>query len=246
MLLSEIFTKNHLSDEVLNLKGYLEDENISPHKIIINEDIRTYPFLAGEYIDQDNQVYQILPSLDIEMLKLTRFPEVLREMEKSWISKNYTKHLSFTHRRFYHLYFEKLYSLLWDLKSAELTIEDWWSLFEHIWIDSEYLNLSVNQDMLIEAFKNNPHIRTQRKMLDKHTNNKGELKIYRGEASKSLSHKKGALSWTLSEELAKWFANRFNTFGEVYAITVKLNDVLAYINSRNEEEIIVDFTSLRS
>lgn len=61
-----------------------------------------------------------------------------------------------------------------------------------------------------------------------------KIKIYRGG-----SHKAG-MSWTLSHEKAKWFANRFNKSGKVFQMTINKSDTFAYFSDREEQEIIVN------
>lgn len=71
------------------------------------------------------------------------------------------------------------------------------------------------------------------------------LTIYRGEDEKSNSYK-SALSWTLSLDMAKFFANRYNktNSGKVYQATVAKEDILAYLPEREEEEVIVKSSDL--
>lgn len=65
-----------------------------------------------------------------------------------------------------------------------------------------------------------------------------EFTVYRGIGSKS--NKKG-ISYTLSLEKAEWFAKRFQQKkGYVLAGTAKKKDVLAYFNSRKEQEVLIE------
>ena len=48
------------------------------------------------------------------------------------------------------------------------------------------------------------------------------------------------LSWTLSKEVAEWFASRFENDGEIIEKTVHKTEVIAYFNDRDEEEIVLD------
>lgn len=69
-----------------------------------------------------------------------------------------------------------------------------------------------------------------------------KITVYRGEGDKSTPHNE-ALSWTLSPNVALFFALRFATKGQETAHfitgTVNKEDVLAYIQDREEEELIV-------
>ena len=46
-------------------------------------------------------------------------------------------------------------------------------------------------------------------------------------------------SWTLSKKVAKWFAYRFGGKGEVISKIIKINDIIDYLTSRDEEEILI-------
>ncbi len=63
--------------------------------------------------------------------------------------------------------------------------------------------------------------------------------VYRGVG---VTRKPDGLSWTRNRKTAEWFANRFNIEGKrgfVQAATVNREDVLAYFNSRGEDEIVI-------
>jgi hypothetical protein len=62
------------------------------------------------------------------------------------------------------------------------------------------------------------------------------FKVYRGYIP---GQNKGGYSYTLNKEKAKWFANRFDRNGKVVERTVNKDDVFAYLNGRNEQEIII-------
>ena len=60
----------------------------------------------------------------------------------------------------------------------------------------------------------------------------------RGEGDKSTSYTE-AYSWTISKEIADFFAHRFDSDGIIYKAKVRQQDILDYINDRNEQEILV-------
>lgn len=68
-----------------------------------------------------------------------------------------------------------------------------------------------------------------------------QLTIYRG-----LQHEGAeveSMSWTLSKDVATWFAQRWLKSGEkgrVFSANVPLSAVLMYNNERNEEEVVID------
>ena len=67
-----------------------------------------------------------------------------------------------------------------------------------------------------------------------------QFTVYRGVA---VGRAHNGLSWTRNKEKAIWFANRFNTKskrGYLLTTVVNKSDVLAYFNTRGEEEILVN------
>lgn len=69
--------------------------------------------------------------------------------------------------------------------------------------------------------------------------------IYRGVA---VGRNPKGLSWTRNLETAKWFAHRFDNKDEqgyIQVGTAKKENVLAYFNTRNEDEIVYDSKNLQ-
>lgn len=53
-----------------------------------------------------------------------------------------------------------------------------------------------------------------------------------------------SLSWSLSEEKARWFANRWHGNGKVYTATIAKADIFAYFSNRGEDEVVLDCNKL--
>lgn len=70
-----------------------------------------------------------------------------------------------------------------------------------------------------------------------------EITIYRGVEDNKKNGVK-ALSWTLNKDKAKWFATRYEDKGIMFTAKIKKEDVLAYFNSRKEEEVVIDYNNL--
>lgn len=68
-----------------------------------------------------------------------------------------------------------------------------------------------------------------------------KITVYRGIRGRGSLK---ALSWTTDIEQAEWFAKRWDKKGRVYSATARKDDVLAYFCSRNEAEVVVDYTKL--
>lgn len=110
------------------------------------------------------------------------------------------------------------------------------TIFAEIWNDLEanliWVNKSIWIDMLTYINENNICIMEEedKKKWDELPN---RFKIYRG------SEYEDGLSWTLSREKAEWFKNRFsNPEAKVWERYAEKDDCVAYLNGRNEEEII--------
>lgn len=70
------------------------------------------------------------------------------------------------------------------------------------------------------------------------------LTVYRG--CENIDGLNG-MSWTLSEDIAQFFANRYfkrSQNGTIYQAKINKTDVICYINDREEQEIIVDYRKL--
>ena len=63
--------------------------------------------------------------------------------------------------------------------------------------------------------------------------------VYRGVTPHNAKSVK-ALSWSLNQETAEWFAHRFGENGTVYEAQIDKKHIYAYFGGRNESEVIVD------
>ena len=79
--------------------------------------------------------------------------------------------------------------------------------------------------------------------LEKYKKLPQKVTIYRGVTDYNRDNDK-ALSWTLSKKKAEWFAHRFDEDGDVIKKEVDKKDIYAYFNSRDEDEVIVDYNVL--
>jgi hypothetical protein len=66
--------------------------------------------------------------------------------------------------------------------------------------------------------------------------------VYRGVSGSGRYRRVRSYSWTLDRATAEWFAHRYLQFGAkhpgVYRAVIRREDVLAYYNGSNEEEIL--------
>lgn len=69
--------------------------------------------------------------------------------------------------------------------------------------------------------------------------------IYRGVKVKNYR----GLSWTIDKSVAEWFARRFGHNGDkcyVFIGTINKKDILALFSSRNEKEVVCDYSKIKN
>lgn len=71
------------------------------------------------------------------------------------------------------------------------------------------------------------------------------ITLYRGATDQSTPLDK-TYSWTLNKEVAKYFANRWGSRGTIYQTRVKVDNIIAYLDGRNEEEVLVSPEHVRA
>jgi len=115
----------------------------------------------------------------------------------------------------------------------EPTKEDYWKLISWLWQDTEsvYENLDTWIELLTQMF-DDPQLMMNDKEKKVYNNLPETVTIYRG----GIDDK--GLSWSLSKETAEWFANRFDKGYQVFTKDISKSQILAYLDGRNEKEII--------
>ena len=134
------------------------------------------------------------------------------------------------------------YKLTW-LKYCEeyLSEKDLAKYLAYSWVEEENPNQDANCPIsyLVKLFKkcNKQYLMTEEDYKI-YQNLSDEITVYRGVA---VNRNPNGLSWTQNLKTAQWFANRFNTEtnkGYVQTAIVSKSKVLAYFNTRNEDEIV--------
>ena len=139
--------------------------------------------------------------------------------------------------------------LLTFLKYAQPHIEqkEFAQLLGLCWMQTEGPNQDVNvsQKEFVEMFQKASaedlmNLDEHRKLAEL----SDEIEIYRGVTEKNKDNIL-AMSWTMKQETAEWFAKRFKGKGKVYRAKIRKEDILAVFLGRNESEIIVDPKNLK-
>lgn len=135
----------------------------------------------------------------------------------------------------------KPYRMLYlSLAFPYLTKKERSEIMHEVWISVENINNNVNVSQM-EILKmlrrcNSKHLMGQEnyevyeKLPDTFT-------VYRGLQENA---QEDGLSWTLSKDVAEWFANRFDNEGKIIEKVIHKSEVIAYFNDRDEEEIVLD------
>ena len=124
-----------------------------------------------------------------------------------------------------------------------MSLEDFSHLLADAWVAEENPNQDVNCSIpfIIKLFrKSDKSILMTQEDYEVYKNLPESIRVYRGVA---VGRNPKGLSWTNNLEKARWFSNRFNNKNEVgYIQTVIVNkkDILAYFNTRNEDELVCD------
>lgn len=127
-----------------------------------------------------------------------------------------------------------------------LSEKDFGSLLAYSWVNDENANNNsvVDIEDILGFFKKAQKVYLMNEEeLEKYKKLPQKVTIYRGVTDYNRDNDK-ALSWTLSKKKAEWFAHRFDEDGDVIKKEVDKKDIYAYFNSRDEDEVIVDYNVL--
>ncbi len=168
----------------------------------------------------------MMPNSDYNK-QLIRKQERLKEFEND---KNFESYLFLIEKPFRVTSFSELVK---QNKIKRLS-KKYWKILSFIWTDSE--NIFQNKELWDDLLKDktNSHFFMSKKDLNFFNSLENEFMVYRG-----YTHWENGYSYSLDKERAVFFANRFGQNGKVKEMLVKKEDVFAYTNSREENEIII-------
>ena len=201
------------SEELLpELKASIIDGGLFNRKSI------QHPLVIGDIGMMPNSYYNN---------QLMRKKERLKEFENN---KEFESYLFLIEKPFRVTFFSDLVK---QNKIKKLS-KKYWKILSSLWTGSE--NIFQNKDLWDDLLKDktNSHYFMSKKDLKFFNSLENEFIVYRG-----YSQWENGYSYTLDKERAIWFANRFGKNGNVKERLVKKEDVFAYTNSREENEIII-------
>lgn len=186
-------------------------------------DMLRHPLVYGvPYSEQMNNYY----NKQLEMKK-TATAEALRDGDLS--------RYVFMHERPY-----RLDAFTEFVASRIVTDKNYWEMLSSVWVDSENIWQHMEQwRMLLGSFRPGKRFfmsKDERQALQQMPS---RFPVYRGCVR---GQNEDGLSWTLDRTRAVWFSKRLNHDGDAPCVREKIvrkKDVFAYLNGRNEDEIIV-------
>ena len=113
-------------------------------------------------------------------------------------------------------------------------------IMHEVWISVENINGNINvsqMEILKMLRKCNPKYLMGQDNFKVYENLPDTFTVYRGLQENA---QEDGLSWTLSKDVAEWFASRFENDGEIIERKIYKSEVIAYFNDRDEEEIVLD------
>ena len=113
-------------------------------------------------------------------------------------------------------------------------------IMHEVWISVENINNNVNVSQMetLKMLRNcNKKYLMGQENYEAYENLPDTFVVYRGLQENA---QEDGLSWTLSKDVAEWFASRFENNGKIIEKTVHKTEVIAYFSDREEEEIILD------
>jgi hypothetical protein len=136
----------------------------------------------------------------------------------------------------------KAYRFLWfKLAYSYLSEKDFSEYLSDVWVSSENPNKDANVTLkeAVNFFKmSKKNFLMEKEDYKVYQNIPEKITLYRGVGNKREPY---GLSYTASKSKAEWFQNRFgpeNSF--IITLEVDKNDILAYFNTRSEDEYVVD------
>lgn len=142
------------------------------------------------------------------------------------------------------------YKLTW-LKFCKdfMSKKDFSEFLSYCWVEQENPNQdkNVSKRECISYFKKaDKKVLMSEEDFKYYNNIKDKVVVYRGVA---IGRERLGLSWTDDLQKATWFQNRFNhgeDRGYLLRAVVDKSNVLAYLNSRNERELVVDVFKIKN
>lgn len=121
-----------------------------------------------------------------------------------------------------------------------LSDKEYAEMLADAWVTEENPNMDANvsRKEALKMFKKcKKEYLMEREDYEYYKNLPEKVVLYRGVANGRILE---GLSWTDNKEKAIWFKNRWNSNGILLKVKVDKKDIIAYFNTRNEQECLLD------
>lgn len=229
-------TSNSYIDCFEDLEKVIKKFDLNINNIVKDNECGEFAFLLGCYV----YVYHgfiIDINFNMDSYKLfEHIKKICDKLDKCFIDneKLSVEVFNFVPKRFSICMFNLFYEYLNE--------KDLINYGKHLFLSSDYGSNSMDYDVVEKIFKEGKE--DLKKLCDKD----GYIELYRGCGEKSKSPYE-AYSWTLSLDVAKFFATRFSNENSdkdlinIYKIRINIDDVIGYVGGV-EEEVILDKYSI--
>lgn len=206
--------------------NYLEQRGLS----IDNLYQATSGFYTFWYIDE--YVFISLFSINTEDLDFFQLVERVQAqkdtLKKYWNNQQYESFFGLVEKQFTLDVFQQVYE--------QIPVEHRYSVFVDLYTRNDYGFHRIDP-LLVREILNTNKGRIEENYFD--TDEEGYVTIFRGMQEKSAPPET-AYSWTIDLAKAEFFATRFNSIpSQIYTAKVHYTNIIDYITTRNESEVIV-------
>lgn len=132
------------------------------------------------------------------------------------------------------------FKYVWEQIPQDYLYEIYKDMFGNVECGNYYKDF-FDKSLLEQIATVNKHDTVYNPALISLLDEKGFLTVYHGHSKPTMRYSN---SWTLKKDVAMWFGKRnsgFHQSPDFYCVTgkVKLDDVIAFVTDRNEDEIVV-------
>lgn len=167
-----------------------------------------------------------LPPFLQEKSMVNQYQKMFHVIEEMIKSSKYSEILTLQRKVYYSLWLSNVY--------PKIAPKDYREVFKQVYQGMEYQHDQIPQGAWDKFDK------TQKQEAEqKYYESLPEiLTIYRGETDKSTPYPQ-AISWTTDKKTAQFFATRYDSQGWIYTAKVEKEDVLAFMETSKEKEVLV-------
>ena len=230
----------------LGLKSYEKEvEKLKekvPHLIdhiyfIPNRFMKTFYFYKGNtWIDIYRLEWEVWDSLNLQKT----IEHQLKFMEKCEKENDYENIFSYMDKKILITKYIELFN--------SIPVEQRYNCFRDLWARSEFGFEKFEDSFLEKVFSYKEYSEGRKESMNelkKEIKDHEIITVYRGVTSQSTPYEK-ATSWTLDEDVAEFFATRFQSKGKIMKAEIHIDDIYDYIYDRNEKEILLNPKKLRN